>query len=91
MPSSIPPELAAELRQGLARFRESRVHREIVDPKAEVLTTYQPVFAAENIPDLTAETFRRFLLFESNKHWTGLQRQGTRIAPTWAACSEPSA
>ena len=52
--------------QELARIR---------DAKDEVVLRYQPIFAIENIPDLTDEVFQSFLLFRNNKHWSGLHRQ----------------
>jgi len=53
-----------------------RVAAEIRDAKGEVLAKYQPLFAPENLDQLTAEDFRGFLLFQNNKHWDGIHRQG---------------
>jgi 5-methylcytosine-specific restriction protein B len=51
----------------------------IIQAKTEVITRYQPVFAPQNIPNLSQEEFTGFLLFENNKHWTGLYRQTSSI------------
>lgn len=47
--------------------------------KQEVLDRYQPIFAPEHLPELTAEEFRSFLLFSNNQHWSGLHRFWPKI------------
>jgi uncharacterized protein (TIGR02271 family) len=44
--------------------------------KPAVLARFQPLFAPERIPSLTAEAFQAFLLFKHNCHWVGLHPQG---------------
>lgn len=51
----------------------------IIPAKNEVLEKYQPIFAPQNIPNLSQEEFTGFLLFENNKHWSGLSRQTSSI------------
>lgn len=51
----------------------------MVESRQQVLTQYQPLFASTSVDLLTAETFRDFLIFRNNKHWTGLQRLGPAI------------
>jgi hypothetical protein len=38
------------------------------------------VFSLANIEQLTADTYRSFLLFRNNQHWTGLHRIGGKAA-----------
>ena len=52
---------------------------EINDAKNEVLERYQPIFSLEHIPNLTAEEFKSFLLYQNNKHWKAIHRQGGLI------------
>lgn len=52
----------------------------MIAAKEEVLTQYQPVFSLANIDQLTADTYRSFLLFRNNQHWTGLHRIGGKAA-----------
>ena len=74
-----------QLREMLAKVNPDsliRLYREaanIRDAKDAVLGRYQPVFAPENIGNLTADEFRGFLLFSNNCHWDNIHRQGTRI------------
>ncbi len=51
----------------------------LVEARDEVLARYQPIFSAEKLPDLTAADFQSFLLSKNNRHWSGLQRQGSSI------------
>jgi hypothetical protein len=52
---------------------ESKESRDVV------LAAYQPVFSLDHISALTPEEMKGFLLYENNKHWTGLHRSGGRI------------
>ncbi len=52
----------------------------MVSAKEEVLTSYQPVFSIENINQLTADTYKSFLLFRNNQHWSQLHRTGGKAA-----------
>lgn len=48
----------------------------LITSKEEVLTRYQPVFSLDNIEELTADIYKSFLLFQNNRHWSGLHRVG---------------
>ena len=61
------------------RSGEDEEIAEINDAKNEVLARYQPIFSPEHIPHLTAEEFKSFLLFQNNKHWKAIHRQGGLI------------
>ena|SRR5690625_4066609 len=52
---------------------------EITDAKDEVLERYQPIFSLDHIPNLTAEEFKSFLLYQNNKHWKAIHRQSGSI------------
>ena len=54
-------------------------YSKIVKPREEVLSRYQPVFASENLHNLSEEEFKEFLIFRNNRHWTGLHRMGPKI------------
>ncbi|MEW4570101.1 endonuclease NucS domain-containing protein [Tautonia sp. JC769] len=41
-----------------------------------VIARYGPVFSPENVTGLDEETFRGFLLYKNNRHWTSLHRLG---------------
>ncbi len=58
---------------------EDQDNKDMVAAKAGVLSSFQPIFSTEHIQALTEEEFKSFLLFENNKHWFGLHRQGNRI------------
>ncbi|NIA15990.1 MAG: DUF91 domain-containing protein [Nitrospiraceae bacterium] len=79
MPESIPSDAIGTLRECLANLKNTPTYRQIVEPRDGVLARFQPVFSLDHIPQLTEDEFRSFLLFENNHHWTGLQRQGSRI------------
>ena len=51
----------------------------LAEARDKVLAWYQPIFSAENLPNLTAADFQSFLLFKNNRHWSGLHRQGPQI------------
>ena len=75
-------EAIQQLRETLSKIRPDsadelyRMAVEIRDAKNAVLQRYQPVFAPQNVQDLTAEEFRSFLLFRNNRHWDHMHRQG---------------
>ena len=48
---------------------------EAVKHKESVLEKYQPVFQPAEVGAFTEQQFREFLLFDNNRHWTGLHRQ----------------
>jgi len=45
----------------------------------EVISKYNYMFNPKNINNLTAANYKSFLNFRNNKHWTGLERQGSEI------------
>ena len=52
---------------------------EFTEAQETVLPKYQPIFTADHLPSLTEAEFRSFLPFRNNRHWNGLERQGSRI------------
>src|SRR6266487_795602 len=52
---------------------------EMVNARDSVIAQFQPLFAIEAIDTLDAEQFKPFLLYENNRHWSRLHRQGGRI------------
>lgn len=79
MAQTVPADVIGKLREEVAGLRKSSIFNEIVEPKDSVLARYQPVFTAKGITTITEEVFHSFLLLDNNKHWTGLQRQVTRL------------
>jgi len=75
-----------ELRALLARIRSSpnddlnQIALKIIAAQDEVRARFEPVFAPRNICRIDASDFRGFLIFKNNKHWSDLQRQGSRMA-----------
>ncbi len=76
MTASLPDDAIQALRQALNR-RDPWL-REIIESRDEVVRQFQPIFAPEHLPNLTADEFRSFLLFKNNHHWP-LHRQSTRM------------
>lgn len=52
---------------------------EIIESRDSVITRYQPIFKLENISQLSEDSFRSFLYFENNRHWSGLYRHGKNL------------
>lgn len=52
---------------------------ELLGARDEVLERYGQLFTADGINNLSEQTFRDFLMFRNNRHWTGLQRMGPSI------------
>lgn len=46
-----------------------------IERRDSVLEEYQPVFQPNAVGTISEAKFREFLLFENNRHWTGLHRQ----------------
>ena len=69
-----------KLRQGLAELDNDPELPEVRDSRDEVIGRYQPIFAPDHLPTLTAEEFQSFLIYENNKHWKGINRYGSRMA-----------
>lgn len=53
--------------------------------KTGVLARYRPIFAPRNLPQLTAEEFKSFLLFQNNKHWNGLHQNSEHVTQDMSA------
>ncbi len=73
--TSVVPKLKATL----TLTKSDKDIQAVLAAKDEVLAQYQQTFAPGHLHDLTKEEFRGFLLFDNNKHWTGLARQGTAL------------
>ncbi|MGD0174178.1 MAG: PDDEXK nuclease domain-containing protein [Anaerolineales bacterium] len=69
---------ADRLRPFLAKILASKEdeYALIQASKDEVLARFQPIFSLQNIPSLTLEDYRSFLIFNNNRHWKSLQRMG---------------
>lgn len=78
-PNALFKSALAELREVMAQQQSAPSLSQQVGVKTEVLARFQPVFSPENIPTLTEQEFKDFLLPKNNKHWDGLQRQGPRM------------
>src|SRR4051812_12043134 len=74
----------AKLRDLLTAMKQSPIWSQIVQPRDQVFARFQPIFSAAHIPTLTADEFKPILYFDSNHHWTGLHRQGTRLCEDMA-------
>src|SRR6266496_5299583 len=73
------------LRAVLATKDQDAVLRNIIKDRDACVGRYQPLFSLSEIARLTAEQFKSFLLFENNKHWSGLNRKGHRTCKDMAA------
>ncbi len=72
-------EALGELRGQLARFRTAGQYDQAQTDKTDVLAWFQPLFAPEHLPQLTAEQFIPFLNYKNNRHWFGLSRLSGRL------------
>jgi hypothetical protein len=79
----MPGQLSYE--QALSQLKEAIVQgtargelKKLGEAKKEVLARFQPIFSIDHIPQLTEQEFRALLLFENNKHWTGISRHVAR-------------
>ena len=79
MANGLTADVIGKLRARTVEFKKSVIHKQIVEPRDQVLAQFQPTFSPAHIPELSADEFKSFLLFENNRHWTGLHRQGTRM------------
>lgn len=68
-----------KLREAVVIAQSREVTKKIIDSRDIVFARYQPVFKLENIHQLSEETFRSFLYFENNHHWSGLHRHAGRL------------
>ncbi len=67
------------LRAGLADLSNHQDLVEVEAHKDEVVERYGTIFSLDHLPHLTADEFTSFLLYENNKHWTGINRYGSRL------------
>ncbi len=79
MADTVSAEVIGKLREAAASIVKTATYDEIVEPRDAVLARFRPIFSPAHLSAITAEEFRSFLLFENNRHWTGLHRQGTRM------------
>ena len=79
MANGISTEVIGKLRAKAVALEQSVEYRKIVQPRDEVLARFQPMFAVDRISTISADDFKSFLLFNNNRHWTGLQRQSSRM------------
>lgn len=70
---------AAVTRLRAVQSRNDEVIRRIIEDQTEVLAKFQPLFAPDQLSQLTEEEFRRFLLFRENRHWDGIHRHGPKV------------
>ncbi|HZK79715.1 MAG TPA: endonuclease NucS domain-containing protein [Humisphaera sp.] len=75
----IPQQVLGKLRTQLAEMRRAPIWKQIVEPRDDVLSRFQPLFSASHLPELTEDEFKPFLYKENNHHWTGLFRSGPRL------------
>lgn len=55
--------------------------RQMIDDRHHVLREYGRLFQPSNLERLGAEDFKGFLLYDNNRHWTGISRQqGTLVS-----------
>lgn len=74
------PKGLEELRELLAIAPDqSEVFSEMVGARDTVIAQFQPLFSLEAVGKINAEQFKPFLLYENNRHWSGLHRQSNRI------------
>jgi hypothetical protein len=79
MADTVSAEVIGKLREAAVSIVKTAIYNEVVEPRDAVLARFQPIFSPEHLSAITEEEFRSFLLFENNRHWTGLHRQGTRM------------
>jgi YhcG PDDEXK nuclease domain len=84
MTTGITAEVIGHLRAKAKAFEKSAIYRQIVHPRDEVLSRFQPIFSMDHISTIIADEFKSFLLIENNHHWTGLHRQATRMCSDMA-------
>ena len=68
-----------QLKTVVAKAEANSEIQRIIQARDEVLARYQPVFDPDHIAELSEVDFRSFLYFENNQHWTGLNRQVSRL------------
>jgi hypothetical protein len=70
-------EALGRLRGALAVRKPGLV--KMIEAGPVVRARFEPIFRPGNLPKLTAEDFRSFLVFRNNQHWVGLHRMGPGI------------
>lgn len=78
---------SANYKKGLEQLRgllatapgQSEVFSEMVGARDAVIAQFQPLFSVEAVGTINAEQFKPFLLYENNRHWSGLHRQCNRV------------
>lgn len=67
-----------KLRAGLAVLDENDDLHVIEESREQVYERFGGSFSGKNLPHLTADEYTDFLRFENNRHWTGINRHGSR-------------
>jgi hypothetical protein len=79
-------ELALESLQSALSLAQSHPNfKEVTNNRELVLARYHSAFQFDTIQQLSEETFRSFLYFENNHHWSGLYRKGLRLCENMPA------
>lgn len=76
---TIPEEQLGRLREAKLKALRSEEIQGIIAAKDGVIARFSPSFQPGQIENLSEDVLRAFLLFDNNKHWTGLHRQSNRI------------
>ena len=50
-----------------------------IEDETFVISKFSRIFSLENLPNLSKNQFKNFLLYRNNKHWSGIFRQGNMI------------
>jgi len=72
-------EILQDILNRIDSYPEDKFFREMKDIKSakdEVIGKFRPIFSLTNIDKLDAESYKAFLQFDNNKHWTNLSRKG---------------
>ncbi|MEA1885222.1 MAG: endonuclease NucS [Thermotogota bacterium] len=80
----------SELKSRFVKLKSSdnEIFHSIVDPRDGVISRFRPVFSSESVFEITEQEFKEFLLFDNNKHWSGLHRMGSKICSDMHALRE---
>lgn len=84
-PSNSYDRALEKFREALATVDSRKEVKDIIEHRDVVFKRYQPIFTFENIPQLSEESFRSFLYFENNHHWSGLYRHGKKLTANMTA------
>lgn len=84
MDETIPTDVIGILRQAIVDWKNTPDYQKIVGLSGGVLARFQPVFSPDHVRQITEDEFRPFLLDKNNHHWSGLQRQGSRMCSDMA-------